>query len=86
MANEFQRAVLQGYPHVNLLPIDTADETAVDAAVAGRATADPLFEFLWSELSDAEDAESALVTLLQASRDIDAVLRHVRDAAPSRKP
>lgn len=77
MANEFQKALLESYPSIELLPLDPSDEAEVDAAVAGGSTGDTLFEFLWKEMADhAGDPENALEALEHAIRDI----RAVRDA------
>ena len=88
MANEFQKLLLEAYPNVDLLPVDTSDENRVEAAVRDGATGDTLFDFLWRDLADHSggDAEHVLKTLDQALQDILAVREAVAALPAPRAP
>ena len=74
MANEFQQALLQSYPNIDLLPLDVSDVADVAFQVKADATADTLFSFLWRELGDAEGKDEAVKNLMRAMSDIQTVI------------
>lgn len=73
--NPYQRALIEGYPAVDLLPFDTEDHDEIQAAVDSDETGDTLFTFLWRELSDLgeDDPQAVAETLGRAIEDIRAV-------------
>lgn len=71
--------LLASYPGMASLPLDPADETAVDESVRAGETGDDLFAFLWRELGDASSLAEAARMTGTASQDI----QSVRDGLPA---